>query len=72
MAMKISADVTRRGVSAPGILHYTVLVQFDGPVETLNITATIHDQNDKESNRAAAITRAKDLARQFHDFSSAT
>jgi hypothetical protein len=43
-----------------------VFIDFDdAPIETMHITVVINDQGHRAANEAAAISRAKVLARQL-------
>jgi hypothetical protein len=54
----------------PGILSGTVIVRFDGPIETMQINVLFAQQPDQAANEAKAIAMAKQLAfRFFHEAS---
>jgi hypothetical protein len=49
-----------------GRLRIPVFIDFDdSPIESMHITVVINDHGDKAANEAAAIDRAKVLARQL-------
>jgi hypothetical protein len=62
--MAIEIDVADEiGSSAvSGVLLATVIVRFDGPIETMHITVLFKDCGSREANNAAAIAAAKQLA----------
>ena len=45
-----------------GVLQATVIVRFDAPIETMQITALFKDCGSREANNAAAVAAAKQLA----------
>jgi hypothetical protein len=64
MKFDIGTGVPR--VLSKGRLRIPVFIDFDdAPIETVHITVVINDQGDKAANEAAAIDRAKVLARQL-------
>ena len=64
--MDLDIEVVGKGpVPGTSHMHFEVGVNFDGPIETLTITAIVPDQRSASANRAAAIARAKELARLF-------
>ena len=64
--MKISAKITGRGpIPGNALAHVTVVVQFDGPIESMKITVTVPAQGTDEATQAQGIARAKELARQL-------
>ena len=53
-------------VLSKGRLRIPVFIDFDdAPIESMHITVVINDHGDKAANEAAAIDRAKMLARQL-------
>jgi hypothetical protein len=62
--MAIEIEVADQiGMSAvSGVLQATVIVRFDGPNETMQITVLFEDCGSREANNAAAIAAAKRLA----------
>jgi len=52
-------------VAGTDLAHFTVIVTFDGPIESMTLTVVVPDQSDKAATEALAIARAKELARQF-------
>ena len=64
MKFDIGTGVPR--VLSKGRLRIPVFIDFDDtPIETMHITVVINDQGDSAANEAAAINRAKVLARQL-------
>ena len=64
MKFDIGTGVPR--VLSKGRLRIPVFIDFDGtPIEAMHITVVIDDQGDRAANEAAAINRAKMLARQL-------
>ena len=64
MKFDVGTGVPR--VLSKGRLRIPVFIDFDDtPIETMHITVVIYDQGDKAANEAAAIDRAKVLARQL-------
>jgi hypothetical protein len=64
MKVDIGTGVPR--VLSKGRLRIPVFIDFnDAPLETMHITVVINDHGDKAANEAAAIDRAKMLARQL-------
>ena len=64
IAMAIEIDVADQiGMSAvAGVLQGTVIVRFDGPIETMRLTVLFKDCGSREANNAAAVAAAKQLA----------
>jgi hypothetical protein len=64
VAMAIEIEVADQiGMSAvTGVLQGTVIVRFDGPIETMQITVLFKDCGSRKANSAAAIAAAKRLA----------
>ena len=64
IAMAIDIDVADQiGMSATaGVLHGTVIVRFDGPIETMQVSVLFKDCGNREANNAAAVAAAKQLA----------
>jgi hypothetical protein len=44
-----------------GVLLGAVVVRFDGPIETMHITALFSDCNDQAANEAEAKAKGKQL-----------
>jgi hypothetical protein len=64
MKVDIGTGVPR--VLSKGRLRIPVFIDFDdAPIEAMHITVVINDQGDEAANEAAAINRAKILARQL-------
>jgi hypothetical protein len=64
--MKLDIGTGHPRVLSKGRLRIPVFIDFDDtPVESMHITVVIDDQGDQAANTAAAITRAKALARQL-------
>jgi hypothetical protein len=62
--MAIEIDVVKHfGQSdVGGVLSGTVIVRFDGPIETMHINVLFKEQDSWEKNEVAAISAAKSLA----------
>ena len=64
--MKFDIGTGHPRVLSRGRLRVSVFIDFDDtPVETMHITVVIQDQGDEAANEAAAVMRAKELARQL-------
>jgi len=64
--MKLDIETGVPKALSKGRLRIPVFVEFDdSPIETMHITVVINDRGDKAANEAAAIDRAKVLARQL-------
>jgi hypothetical protein len=64
--MKIDIGTGVPRVLSKGRLRIPVFIDFDDtPIEAMHITVVINDQGDTAANEAAAIERAKVLARQL-------
>ena len=64
--MKFDIGIGDPRVFGKGRLRIPVFVDFDdAPTETMHITVVIKDHGDKAANEAAAMARAKVLARQL-------
>lgn len=64
--MKLDIETGVPKALSKGRLRIPVFIEFDdSPIETMHITVVINDQGDKVANEAAAINRAKMLARQL-------
>ena len=61
----IKVNVVEHATSGGSLLHCTISVTFDGPIETLTIMVLIPSSLDKETNHARAIAKAKQLAQLF-------
>jgi hypothetical protein len=65
MAIEIEALENFGRSTATGICSGTVIVRFDGPIETMHINVLFKDRGSREKNKAAAVARAKRLAFRF-------
>ena len=64
--MKFDIGMGVPKVLSKGRLRIPVFIDFDdSPIESMHITVVINDHGDKAANEAAAIDRAKVLARQL-------
>ena len=64
--MKFDVGIGYPRVLSQGRLRIPVFIDFhDDSIETMHITVVINDHGDKAANEAAAINRAKELARQL-------
>jgi hypothetical protein len=62
--MPIEIDVATNFSSShvTGFLSGTVIVRFDGPIETMHINVLFADRHNRPANEAAAKAAAKHLA----------
>jgi hypothetical protein len=64
--MKFDIETGVPKVLSKGRLRIPVFIDFDdSSVESMHITVVINDHGDRAANEAAAIDRAKVLARQL-------
>jgi hypothetical protein len=64
--MKFDIGIGVPRMLSKGRLRVPVFIDFDdAPIETMHITVVINDHGEKAANEAAAIDRAKVLARQL-------
>jgi|SoiMethySBSTD1v2_1073268.scaffolds.fasta_scaffold2080909_1 hypothetical protein len=64
--MKLDIETGVPKLLSKGRLRIPVFIDFDdSPIESMHITVVINDHGDKAANEAAAIDRAKVLARQL-------
>jgi hypothetical protein len=62
MAIEIEVAYNFGKSQVDGVLLATVIVRFDGPIETMHINVLIRDRHVPADNRAEAISMAKQLA----------
>jgi hypothetical protein len=66
MKFDIAIGVPR--MLSKGRLRAPVFIDFDdAPIETMHITVVINDHGEKAANEAAAMDRARVLARQLEE-----
>ena len=63
--MKFDIGIGHPRVLSRGRLRIPVFIDFNDAPESMHITVVINDHGDKTANEAAAMTRAKVLARQL-------
>jgi hypothetical protein len=64
--MKIDVQISGHG-PVPGVAmaQYTVMTDFDGPLEAMTMSVLISNKGDEASRKLQAIARAKELARLY-------
>lgn len=62
MAIEIEVAPYFSSSEVTGVLLGTVVVRFDGPIETMHITVLFSDCHDQAANEAEAKAKAKRLA----------
>jgi hypothetical protein len=72
MALKVNARIIGYGPH-PGRKDalVTIIVEFDGPRETMEIKLLVPNEDNKGAVHEKAMARAKDFARRFLDFPNA-
>jgi hypothetical protein len=66
MPMKIDMQISGHGpVPGAAMAQYTVMTDFDGPLEAMTMSVVISNKGDEASRKMQAIARAKELARLF-------
>lgn len=64
--MEMKIDIAGHGpIPGTNMVQFALSIDFDGPIETMTITVTVPNQANEGASRAAAISRAKELARLF-------
>jgi hypothetical protein len=72
MALKVNARIVGYGPDPSGTTALVaVIIEFDGPQETMEIKLLVQNENDKDAVHKQAMARAKDFARRFLDFPNA-
>jgi hypothetical protein len=65
--MKINVQISGHGpVPGAAMAQYTVMTQFDGPLEAMTMSV-ISNKGDEASRKMQAIARAKELARLLYE-----
>jgi hypothetical protein len=62
MAIEIDVVPNFAQSEVAGVLSGSVIIRFDGPVETMLVHVLFKDRADQTANEAAAISAAKHLA----------
>ena len=66
--MKIDVQISGHGpVPGAAMAQYTVMTDFDGPLEAMTMSVLISSKGDEASRKMQAIARAKELARLFYE-----
>jgi hypothetical protein len=72
MALKVDARIRGYGPHpARTQVLVTVIVEFEGPQETMEINVLVPNEGDAATVRKQAMERAKGFARRFLDFPNA-